>query len=115
MSETVPKGAQTPYINDLNMRPNERTFGRWRISISQGKLGPVAKFYDLAQDPVRFPGGQHVSDYYVSTLLGTDGYSEDVRFYPALSLYGSCEDWTVYQPDLTDIADWLEDFTEGSL
>ena len=111
MSEHVPKGTQTSYTNDLNRRTKERTFGRWRIVVTEEKLGPVAKFYDLAHSPE----GQMVSSYYVSTLLGRDGYSDDVRFYPALSLYGSCEDWTVYQPDLTDIANWLEDFTEGSL
>ncbi len=109
ISGNVPKGAQTAYRN------KEKIFGRWRITISDDKLGPVAKFYDLAQHPGIHSGGQFVSSYYVSTLLGKDGYSEDIRFFPALGLYGGCEEWTVYQPDLSAIADWLEDETEGCL
>ena len=117
ISENAPKGAQTPYQNALlGMIPMpEKAFGRWRVALSEGKLGPVAKIYDLKQDKLRFPGGQHVCDYYVKTLLGKDDYSEDIRLYSALLLYGGCDDWTIKQPDLTDIANWIEQMTEGSL
>ena len=90
----------------------ERVFGRWRAKLSKGKLGPVVKFYDLSADRSSFPDGQHVSDYYVKTLIRKD---DDIRFCSALLLYGGSDDWTIGQPELTQIGNWLEKITEGSL
>ena len=33
---------------------------------------PLVEFYDMAQDPAKFPAGQFISRYYMSTLLGMD-------------------------------------------
>ena len=88
---------------------SERTFGRWRIVVEEEKLGPVAKFYDTYQNPVSFPGGQFVSSYYVETLLGKDRWSDgSIAEYEAFNLDTGCREWTVCQPELTQIAEWLE-------
>ncbi len=114
MSENASKEAQTSYKNALDGKVPmpQKTFGRWMARLSEGKLGPVVKFYDLSADHSAFPGGQHVSDYYVKTLIGKD---DDIRFYSALLLYGGCDDWTISQPELSQIGNWLEKMTEGCL
>ncbi len=117
ISENAAKAAQNPYTNALDGKVPmpQKAFGKWMAKLAKGERGPVVKFYDLSADHSTFPEGQHVSDYYVKTLLGMDGYSDDIRFYSALLLYGNNDGWTINQPELTQIGNWLEKMTEGSL
>lgn len=68
---------------------------------------PLVEFYDTSQDEDKFPGGQFVSSYYMSTLLGLDGWGPDVRGRQMLVLDGEIPGWTVYKGDLAVIADAL--------
>lgn len=109
MSDQIPKGVgETPSRNDLRQQCQmypERTFGRWHVRIGRGKLGLTADFIDGLS-------GRKAASYYVDTLLGRDGWGDNIADVQALSLYAGCSDWTIYQPDLTDIADWLDDVTD---
>lgn len=71
---------------------------------------PLVEFYDMSQDPVAFPGGQFVSRYYMSTLLGTDNLKigSPIREMSALSLDGGVPSWTIAGDDLKRVADWLD-------
>ena len=71
---------------------------------------PLVEFYDMSQDPVLFPGGQFVSRYYMSTLLGMDGdtpLSEMVSKNWSFGLDGGVPSWTVAGTDLQNVTDWL--------
>ena len=111
MSDTILSRISKPVkTNDLPKitKIAERTFGRWRIVVQKEDRGLIARFYDVAQDPVRFEGGQFVTSYYVETLLGMDQWSDGgIGEYEAFSLDMGCEAWTIYQPELTQIDDWL--------
>ena len=104
IAKTVPK----PAVKKTPKNPNERTFGIWRVVIQGEGKKAIAKFYDMDADTTKFPNGQHVSEYYVETLLGKDGYGDDIRSSYGLSLYGGEPKWTVRQPELRQIGDWLE-------
>lgn len=73
---------------------------------------PMVEFYDTSQDPKKFPGGQFVSRYYASTMLGIDGYGRDVRVTAeqgrAFSLQGDIPSWTVSPEELSKVGAWLE-------
>lgn len=75
---------------------------------------PLVEFYDTSQDESRFPGGQFVSRYYMSTLLGLDGLStsesiaEVASRNGSLSLRGDVPAWTVSSSELSVIARRLE-------
>lgn len=75
---------------------------------------PLVEFYDTSQDESRFPGGQFVSRYYMSTLLGLDGLStsesiaEIASRNGSLSLQGDVPVWTVSSSELSVIARRLE-------
>lgn len=71
---------------------------------------PLVEFYDMSQDPVAFPGGQFVSRYYMSTLLGTDNLhlDEPIRDIKALCLDGGVPSWTIAGDDLKRVSDWLD-------
>lgn len=111
MSDTILSRISKPVkTNDLPKitKIGERTFGRWCIVVQKEDRGLIARFYDVAQDPVRFEGGQFVTSYYVDTLLGKDRWSDgSIGEYEAFSLDMGCEAWTVYQPELTQIDEWL--------
>ena len=85
----------------------KKTFGRWVVRIGEGKLGLTANFYDGYS-------GKKISSYYIDTLLGRDGWGDSIAYASALSLYADCDEWTVYQPELGEIAAWLECITSGS-
>ena len=118
MSDTILSRISKPVKTNNFKEPKkigERTFGRWRVVVQKEDRGLIARFYDVAQDLVRFEGGQFVSSYYVETLLGRDRWSDgSIGEYEAFSLDMGCEAWTIYQPELTQIADWLEEIWEGS-
>ncbi len=93
----------------------ERIFGKWLVSVVPEKGGLVAEFRDMTEISRFYPRGRLVSSYYVRTLLGKDSWSNDsIRNFDCLSLYGSEPEWTVRQPELAQIADWLEGFEEVS-
>lgn len=71
---------------------------------------PLVEFYDISQDPAAFPGGQFVSRYYMSTLLGTDNLKigSPIREMSALSLDGGVPSWTIAGDDLKRVSDWLD-------
>ena len=53
--------------------------------------------------------GQSVSTYYVSTLLGKDGFSfsESIKG-RGLNLYGGEEDWYLTEQNTIDVVDFIE-------
>lgn len=70
---------------------------------------PLVEFFDTSQDPSRFPGGQFTGGrYYMSTLLGIDGWNNPISEKSALCLDGGIPAWTVQKNDLQKIANWLE-------
>lgn len=73
---------------------------------------PLVEFYDVSQDPAKFPGGQFVSRYYMSTLLGLDDARDALTHIigngSSLSLDGGIPAWTVRGGDLKRVSDWLD-------
>lgn len=91
-----------------NQNNTDRTFGKWRVEVVVDKDGmQVAKFYDVSQDPKRFPGGQFVSSYYVESLMGDDWMNKSIKDMNMLDLYGEVPSWKVEKKDLQDIYNWL--------
>ena len=64
---------------------------------------PLVEFYDIAQDPAKFPEGQFASRYYMSTLLGMDSVGDSIGDMFALVLDGGVPDWTISGDDLQQV------------
>ena len=106
------------------------TVGRFRVHLVQegdrqrindcrlhGHGLPFVEFYDMAQDPMRFPGGQFVTRYYMSTLLGMDDYRDSIGDFYALGLDGGVPEWTISGNDLQEVYQYLckaRDTLQGS-
>mgnify|MGYP000588343828 CR=1 FL=1 len=61
---------------------------------------PLVEFYDVSQDPAKFPEGQFVTRYYMSTLLGMDSIGDSIGEMSAFGLDGGVPDWTIRGDDL---------------
>ena len=83
-----------------------RRFGRWDARVTLGKLGLVVEFCDMEAENA--PYGKFVNDYYVSTLLGNE-YGAPISERYGLSLYGYSNGYSIRQPELTELSDWLTD------
>lgn len=96
-----------------------RKFGRWNVIVYRKKKdgGLVASFLDLKQDKVRFPDGQFTGGcYYVSTLLGEDGFGWDIRkANGGLNLYGGVPEWTVDAATVKKVGAWLVQVRSGKI
>lgn len=115
------------------MDANDLQVGKWRVHLVEPGEGygednkviyslenaskhgmdlPMVEFYDTSQDPDSFPGGQFVSRYYVSTMLGMDRYGHDIRTIAeqgrAFSLQGDEPSWTLFPDELSKVGTWLE-------
>lgn len=64
---------------------------------------PLVEFYDVSQDPEKFPEGQFVTRYYMSTLLGMDSIGDSIGDMQTLDLDGAVPDWTIGGDDLQDV------------
>jgi hypothetical protein len=82
------------------LRAGDR-YGR-DFCLTHDKDEPLVEFYDS-----RYPHcdyGQFVSRYYVSTILGTDGYG---RGEGGLILHGGVPAWTVSKEDMDTVREYL--------
>ena len=70
---------------------------------------PLVEFYDMAQDSAKFPEGQFVSRYYMSTLLGMEDPRDSIEHMQAFGLEGSVPDWTLRGDDLKEVYSFLCD------
>ncbi len=116
-SETVSEETQKLFIRNFFSTGefSEKIFGKWLVCVVPERGGLVAEFRDTTEISRFYPRGRLVSSYYIKTLLGKDSWSNDsIRNFDCLSLYGSEPEWTVRQPELAQIADWLEKFEEVS-
>ena len=66
---------------------------------------PLVEFYDMTKNTEQ--GGQFVSRYYMSTLLGMDESDIPLSDMKAFSLDGGVPAWTVAGTDLQNVTDWL--------
>ena len=66
---------------------------------------PLVEFYDMTKDTEQ--GGQFVSRYYMSTLLGMDESGAPLSDMRSFSLDGGVPSWTVAGTDLQNVTDWL--------
>lgn len=80
---------------------------------------PLVEFYDVSQDPAKFPEGQFVSRYFMSTLLGMDSIGDSIGEMSAFGLDGGVPDWTIRGDDLQEVyahlcaaREQLESYTE---
>lgn len=64
---------------------------------------PLVEFYDVSQDPAKFPEGQFVTRYYMSTLLGMDSIGHSIGEMSALDLAGDVSNWTISGDDLKEV------------
>lgn len=64
---------------------------------------PLVEFYDVSQDPAKFPEGQFITRYYMSTLLGMDYVAYSIGDMFALVLDGGVPDWTISGDDLQQV------------
>ena len=67
---------------------------------------PLVEFYDVRYPHTEF--GQFVSRYYVSTILGDDGYGPKNS---GLNLHGGVPEWTVSEQDMETVRDFLKGVT----
>lgn len=105
---TVVKTVYRDSLQEDKSNDTDKTFGKWRVEVVVDKDGmQVAKFYDVSQDPERFPGGQFVSSYYVETLMGDDWMNKSIKDMNILDLYSEVPSWKVEKKDLQDIYNWL--------
>ena len=75
--------------------------------LTHDKANPLVEFYDARYPHTEF--GQFVSRYYVSTILGTDGYG---RAEGGLCLDGgNANEWTVSDQDMTTVRNFLKEVT----
>lgn len=118
---------------DMNNVGEDLQVGKWRVHLVEpgegygvdnnviyspeeaSKYGmnlPMVEFYDTSQDPLRFPGGQFVSRYYASTLLGLVRWGDDIRVSSkngiGLDLMGYEPSWKVSSEELGKVGAWLE-------
>lgn len=64
---------------------------------------PLVEFYDVSQDPEKFPEGQFVTRYYMSTLLSMDSVGDSIGEMSALDLDGGVPNWTINGDDLKEV------------
>ena len=67
---------------------------------------PLVEFYDSRYPHTEF--GQFVSRYYVSTILGDDGYGSKNS---GLCLHGGEPEWTVKESDMNVVRAYLKGYT----
>jgi hypothetical protein len=68
---------------------------------------PLVEFYDVRYPHTEF--GQFVSRYYVSTILGDDGYGPKDS---GLNLHGGVPEWTVSERHMDIVRAYLKGYTE---
>ncbi len=68
---------------------------------------PLVEFYDVRYPHTEF--GQFVSRYYVSTILGDDGYGPKDS---GLNLHGGVPEWTVSERHMDIVRAYLKGATE---
>lgn len=75
-----------------------------------GESLPLVEFYDVSQDPARFPGGQFVSRYYMSTLFD-ERWNVPINAMAdeglSFSLDAGIPSWTIEGSDLNAIGSFL--------
>lgn len=64
---------------------------------------PLVEFYDVSQDPAKFPEGQFVTRYYMSTLLGMDSIGDSIGEMSAFELVGGVPIWTISGDGLKEV------------
>lgn len=64
---------------------------------------PLVEFYDVSQDPAKFPEGQLIPRYYMSTLLGMGSVGDSIGEMSALDLDGGVPNWTISGDDLQEV------------
>lgn len=74
---------------------------------------PLVEFYDTSADPAKFPGGQFVSRYYMSTLLGMDDPRDSLSQHTALTLDNGVPEWTLTRDECREVAAWLASARES--
>lgn len=70
---------------------------------------PLVEFYDMSQDPAKFPDGQFVARYYASTLLGLDHTADPIATHAMLSLDGGFPKWTLDADQCAIVGGWLHE------
>lgn len=73
-----------------------------------GRGLPLVEFYDVSHDPRRFPGGQFVTRYFMSTLLDGGALREASAAGEPFALDLGVPAWSVEGEDLARAVDWLD-------
>lgn len=69
---------------------------------------PLVEFYDVSQAPAKFPEGQFVTRYYMSTLLGMGSFGHSIGGHSigemsVFELVGGVPIWTISGDDLKEL------------
>lgn len=92
---------------------DEKSFGKWRVTVQPSNYDDdrlTCTFYDLSQDPEKFPGGQQTpGTYYVDSLFSSK-WGPSIEDMDSLRLYVGEPSWTVEHEDLVNIAGWLKQY-----
>jgi hypothetical protein len=73
-------------------------FGNNPNKINEGNT--IIEFYDISGDREKFPAGQYVCSYYLTSILEHKG---------TLSLYADVNAWTILGTNLEEIKEWAMD------
>lgn len=96
---------------------DEKSFGKWRVTVQPSSYDDdrlTCTFYDLSQDPKKFPGGQQTpGTYYVDSLFSSK-WGPSIEDMNDLRLYVGEPSWTVEHEDLVNIAKWLKQYTSDN-
>ena len=92
---------------------DEKSFGKWRVTVQPSNYDDdrlTCTFYDLSQNPEKFPGGQQTpGTYYVDSLFSSK-WGPSIEDMDNLRLYVGEPSWTVEHEDLVNIAEWLKQY-----
>lgn len=102
---------------------NDLCVGKWRVHVltpgaQHGRDNrliykdkeSVVEFWDMSQDPTRFPNGQFTGgSYYISSLMDDKwGAGPEQLKRSGLRLDGDVPDWHVSSEEMTKVFEWLE-------
>ncbi len=89
----------------VHVIPTGGHYGAHNEQVNNGK--PMVSFFDTSCDARKFgPNGQFVSQYYVDTLLGRDGYSTG-KYPHGLALDPAVPSWMISASEMAQITEYL--------
>ena len=109
---------ESKLIEDDSNEIASKQFGRWKVIVKPSQWNKnklAASFYDMDQDPNKFPEGQFTgATYFIKDLINGNEYSKSIKDMNELRLVNHVPEWTIEKEDLNNIYDWLVEIDENN-